>query len=240
MSAFARSRGLTNRRGSDRDARAIPPGRAFDARPSLEKGTDIAMNQSKINKVSLAQLLSRLIAGVKLHSSSAPIVLDGQSYTSQSLIDLFQSLVDALTKVDAAKAQWNDTLQQMVGLKAEVIPVVGAFRSYLLTTNGSSPSVLGDYGLSPKKQKTPLTGEQRAAATAKARATRAARHTMGPKQKAGVKGDVTGVVVMPVTTPAAPAVAPAPVVGPTPAATPASPTPASPAATQAPATANGR
>jgi len=175
-----------------------------------------------MNKVTLAQSLTRLIAGLKLHPSSTPVVLEGQSYTSSSLIELLQSLVDALTKVDAAKAQWSDTLQQMVGLKAEVIPVVGALRSYLLTTNGSSPSVLGDYGLSPRKPKTPLTGERQAAATAKARATRAARHTMGSKQKAGVKGDVTGVVVTPVTAPKAPS--PTPSTGPA-----VTPTPASPA-----------
>jgi len=64
--------------------------------------------------------------GREVHSSSAPIVLVGQSYTSQSLTELLQSLVDALTKVDAAKAQWNDVLQQEVGLKAEVLPVVRA------------------------------------------------------------------------------------------------------------------
>jgi hypothetical protein len=48
-----------------------------------------------------------------------------------------------------------------------------------------------------------ITGEERrhGASTpiAKRAATRAARHTMGPKQKKAVKGDVTGVVVTPVT-----------------------------------------
>jgi ABC-type transporter Mla subunit MlaD len=185
-----------------------------------------------MNKVTLAQSLTRLIAGLKLHPSSTPVVLEGQSYTSQSLVELLQSLVDALTKVDTAKAQWSDTLQQMAGLKAEVVPVVGALRSYLLTTNGSSPSVLGDYGLSPRKRKTPLTGEQRAAATAKARATRAARHTMGSKQKVAVKGDVTGVVVTPVT---APGGSPPTPVTPTPVTpTPVTPTPVTPAPTPVP------
>ncbi len=164
------------------------------------------MFQAKMNKVTLAQSYGRLIAGLKLHLSSTPIVLDGTSYTSQSLIDLFQSVVDALSKADAAKAQWSSTLQQLAELKAEVAPVAGAFRSHVLTINGSSPSALGDYGLSPRKTKTPLSGAQQAAATAKAKATRAARHTMGSKQKQGVTGNVTGVVVTPITEgPVAPA-----------------------------------
>jgi hypothetical protein len=42
---------------------------------------------------------------------------------------------------------------------------------------------LADFGLNPKKARTPLTIEEKAAAAAKRKATRAARHTMGSKQK---------------------------------------------------------
>ncbi|HEY6463270.1 MAG TPA: hypothetical protein VIY73_24050 [Polyangiaceae bacterium] len=44
---------------------------------------------------------------------------------------------------------------------------------------------------------TPLTTEQKAAAAAKRASTRAARGTKGPKQKAKIKGTVTGVLVTP-------------------------------------------
>jgi hypothetical protein len=60
--------------------------------------------------------------------------------------------------------------------------------------------VLADFGIS-LKQRGPLTVEEKTAAVAKRAATRAARHTMGPKQKLEVKGDVTGVVVTPVKAP---------------------------------------
>ena len=63
----------------------------------------------------------------------------------------------------------------------------------------SSASVLADFGLAPKKARTPLTVEQKAAAKAKRDATRAARGTMGKKAKLAVKGDVTGVEITPVT-----------------------------------------
>ena len=60
----------------------------------------------------------------------------------------------------------------------------------------NSPDVLADFGITSKARVAP-TVESKAAAVAKRAATRAARHTMGPKQKEGVKGDVTGVVVTP-------------------------------------------
>ena len=72
--------------------------------------------------------------------------------------------------------------------------------------------MLADFGITPKAR-APLTVEAKAAAAAKRAATRAARHTMGTQQKKGIKGDVTGVLVTPITA-ASPTVA-----------APASPTP---------------
>jgi len=59
--------------------------------------------------------------------------------------------------------------------------------------------VLADFGIQPPKVRVPLTVEAKAAAAAKRAATRAARHTMGSQQKKAVKGDVTGIVMTPIT-----------------------------------------
>ena len=74
-----------------------------------------------------------------------------------------------------------------------------AFVSFVRGTFGESPEVLADFGLLPKKVRKPLTVEQLAAAKAKRAATRKARGTTSKKQKLAVKGDVTGVVVTPIT-----------------------------------------
>jgi hypothetical protein len=47
---------------------------------------------------------------------------------------------------------------------------------------GSALDVLADFGLKPKKARTPATVEAKAAAVAKRTATRAARHTLGSVQ----------------------------------------------------------
>jgi hypothetical protein len=54
--------------------------------------------------------------------------------------------------------------------------------------------------LSPRKVSA-VSPEKKVAAAAKAKATREARHTMGKNQKQGVKEDVIGIVVSPVTSP---------------------------------------
>jgi len=186
---------------------------------------------SQRTKSQIAMLLANLITGTQKHSSNGPLTLEGQSYTPQALIQALQSLADALTKADLAKATWNDTLEQVGQLQVMIQPLAVAYRNYLLLAYRSTPAVLADYGLTPRKQRTPLTTQKQAVAVAKRASTRAARHTMGSKQKAGVKGDVTGVVVTPVTEPKAPLPSPAPTPAPStgPAVTPTPASPASPA-----------
>ena len=76
-----------------------------------------------------------------------------------------------------------------------------------------------------------MTTQQLAARAAKAKATRLARGTTSKKQKLAVKGNVTGVIVTPVTVPtAATPVSPAPPASATPAPGPAQPGTTTPSA----------
>jgi hypothetical protein len=101
---------------------------------------------------------------------------------------------------------------------------------------GSSPDVLGDFGIAPKPR-AQVTANAMVVANAKRAATRAARHTMGSKQRKAITGVVPDVIVVP-TKASSPAVtAPAPS-SPTTPATSGSPTaasnPTSPATSAAP------
>jgi hypothetical protein len=63
-------------------------------------------------------------------------------------------------------------------------------RQTLLLAFDGKLDTLADFGLTARA--VPVrTPEQRTAAAAKAKATRAARHTMGSKQKAAIKGAVS-------------------------------------------------
>jgi hypothetical protein len=85
---------------------------------------------------------------------------------------------------------------------AKVGPIVLALRRNLLATFGNATDTLALFGLEPRKVPAPRTGPEIAAAAAKAEATRKARGTTSKKQKLAVTGNVTGVTVTPITTPA--------------------------------------
>jgi hypothetical protein len=105
-------------------------------------------------------------------------------------------MADATAAADAAKAKEQDAQKQRRDVNAKVGPVYQAYRSYLVALYGNAVEPLADFGLAPHKARTPQTSEQKAVSAAKRKATRAARHTAGAKQKKGVKGAVTAALVV--------------------------------------------
>ncbi len=164
---------------------------------------------------------AQVIAGIQKDLSTASsLALAGSTYTPASLTQLVQSRIDAVASVTAARAAWLATVAKYRALDPQVTQVVRSLRNYVIDVHGASSPVLADFGFTPPK-KTALTAGEIVARTAKSNATRKARHTMGSQQKKTVTGNVTGVVVTPVTEPS-PSPDPA---SPTPA--PASPAPVS-------------
>jgi hypothetical protein len=143
-----------------------------------------------ISKANLQTQLGDLVAGTQKHFPNGSLTFGGATYAPAALIQLFQSLDDATTGMDAAKATWQDALKAQSDARAKVGPVVKAYRSYLVALYGHAVSTLADFGLAPHKAPAPQTAEEKASAAAKRKATRAARHTMGSKQKASIKGEV--------------------------------------------------
>ena len=156
----------------------------------------------KDSKGQVAAAAKQLIAGAEKHlTSTTQVSLLGSSYTPAQVTSTLQSLVTLRSDVDASKASTKAKIAneatQMPALRA----YMSAFEAYVKAAFGSSPDVLADFGIIPKAR-APLTVEAKAAAAAKRASTRAARHTMGTKQKKAIKGDVTGVTLTPITAPA--------------------------------------
>ncbi len=173
---------------------------------------------STINdKAGVQKRVLAFMAGTQKHFPSGQVTFGGATYTGASLIQAFQGLADAFPPVDAARTSLHDSVAALREADAKVAPLMRGFTSYLRATY-SDATQLADFGLAPRKVPAPLTAEKRIVATAKLKATRAARGTTSRKQKLAIKGNVSGVVVTPVTVstsspaPAAP-VAPAPVAG---------------------------
>jgi hypothetical protein len=155
-----------------------------------------AKNNGKGQVVAFAK---QLIAGADKHlAKTTQVAFAGGSFTPDQITSKLQAIVDLRTGVEAAKATTKAKIAVETADTPALRTFMRAFVSYVKVAYGTSPDVLADFGLNPKAR-APLTVEAKAAAAAKRTATRAARHTMGTKQKKAIKGAVTGIVVTPIT-----------------------------------------
>ena len=162
------------------------------------------------NRASEIARIQSLIAGIGKRFSNVPqLTFGGVTYTPQALGQLFTSFVKVLTDVDVARANLKSKLVVQRAQVPLLRAVVSAFVAFVRVTLGNQPDALADFDLLPKKARTPLTVEEKAKRVGKALATRTARHTMGPKKKAAIKGQVpatatSGGSVQPANPPPAP------------------------------------
>jgi prophage tail gpP-like protein len=171
-----------------------------------------------------------LIVGLQKHEQTLPsLVIGGTTYKAADIITVVQTLVNSAQAVSSSRATWQANLLADESARAKNKTFMSGLRQSLLVAFGSSVDVLADFGLKPHKVRAVVPPEEKAAAAAKARATRAARHTLGKKQKAQIKGTVAasppqGDVTKVPATPASPPVASATPASTAPAAAPASTT----------------
>jgi hypothetical protein len=149
------------------------------------------------NKGQVVVAAKQFIAGTTKHLAGvAQVTLLGGSLTPDQITSKLQALVDLRSGVDAAKATAMAKIANEAAQKPALLALMGALESFVKATFGSSPDVLADFGLAPKAR-AQVTVEAKAVAAAKRKATRAARHTMGPKQKKAITGVVPDALVIP-------------------------------------------
>ncbi len=151
---------------------------------------------------------AQVIAGIQKHLQTASsLPLAGATFTPADLVKLVQSRIDLAGTVASNAATWHASLEAEKALNTRLLPILRGLRQYVLNAFGAASPVLADFGFAAPKEAT-KTPEQKAAAAAKAKATRAARHTMGKNQKKGVKGSVDAKLVVAPAAASPPAAAP--------------------------------
>jgi hypothetical protein len=151
-------------------------------------------------KTDAAAFAKQLIAGANKNLANVgTLPIAGGLLTLAQAVAELQKLVDLRTSVETAQAQAKAAVATEVAQLPALRAFMSAFVTFVKAAFGNQPGVLADFGMQPKKVAAPPTVQQRAAAAAKREATRAARGTKGSKAKQAIKGDVTGVVVTPVT-----------------------------------------
>ena len=130
-------------------------------------------------------LAKQLVAGTTKHFSNVSSLAFGNGSLTPAQVEAFlQTLIDLRTAVEGAQAVAKAKVIAEAAQTPSLRSQMAAYVAFVKATFGASPDVLADFGLKPRKTRTPLTIDQMAAAAAKRTATRAARHTMGTKQKA--------------------------------------------------------
>jgi hypothetical protein len=151
----------------------------------------------------------KLCDGIKNNPQSFPLVLvGGKPVAAADAVALLQARIDAASRVPPARIAWLGAVKAARDEREKSLAAITAVRQAILAAFADSADTLGGYGLKPRKQRV-TSPQTQVVAAAKARATRAARHTMGSRQKQAVKGDVKDVVLTPVTSSASPQPAPA-------------------------------
>ena len=146
-----------------------------------------------------------LIAGLTKHAADIPqMTLGGQVVTNAALVQVLEGHLASSANVVTTHDTWSQAVASDRALQAGDLQLLDNLRQALRAMYKGAPTTLSDFGLTARGR-TPLTTEQKLVAAAKAKATRIARGTMGPKKRAAIHGDVTGVTVTPVVEGAPPA-----------------------------------
>jgi hypothetical protein len=159
----------------------------------------------------LATLLAGFIPGLKKRYAGTTLMLDGKPYLESDLEVLFKSCIDDTDAADAATVAKVTAVKKAHDTAAMVRPVAVAFKKAVYAAFGGDPSALADFSLEPPKAPVKTAATKQAAAV-KAKATREALGTKGPKQKKLAKKQLASgsAQPQPAAAPATEAPAPAP------------------------------
>lgn len=119
------------------------------------------------------------------------IAAGGQVLPIADLLTEIQGYASVYKAAEDAAMAHDKAVQAREATAPATVDRLQQIRAALKTALGRRSPDLLTFGITPDQEPAPLTVEQKLARSAKIKATRAARHTMGPKQKAAIKGQVT-------------------------------------------------
>ena len=126
---------------------------------------------------------AQIVAGIQKHLQTTPsLPLAGATYSPADLVTLLGSRTSQAATVASTHAAWLAAVAAEQALSTKLSPILRGLRQYVLNSFGAESPVIADFGFTATVRKTPVPATLVAAA-AKAKATRAARHTMGTVQK---------------------------------------------------------
>jgi len=162
---------------------------------TIERRETIMSTRSRITR---SEKNRNAIAGIQKHLSKNPtVILDGVALAPADIIATLQNATDTADAVSAPKAAFHKAVADAKTAATASDALHLALKTYVVSQFKTAPAVLADFGFAPPRRRAPDVSTK-AGAIAKSAATRAARHTMGVRQRDEVTGHVVGITVTPV------------------------------------------
>jgi hypothetical protein len=163
----------------------------------FRKGTNKTMATPKRQQI-IAELRG-LETGIKKNLATFTFIVAAKRYTGPEALAFVQKVLGFAEGVAMAHASLTKALMDEKTFLAINGKTLKALRDMIRLMYGDGDAtVLAEFKIEPRKVRKQMTNETLLLRAAKSRATRAKRRTMGKRQKARIKGDVTGVVIEPV------------------------------------------
>ncbi len=166
------------------------------------------MKKTILNKRERMSRNDMIAAGLEKHCPKAVILNDGQSVKAADAMKMLKEASNAEKKATASRAQFLADVEAARAAESKVKAIIPAIKNLVSGSFGKKSPVMAEFGFGPEANK--VTAEVRFEAVEKLRATRAARGTMGSRQKAAIHGSVETAAPAP-SQPAVTTPAPAPV-----------------------------
>jgi hypothetical protein len=142
-------------------------------------------NTPKPSRLNRTAALQKLIDGLNKHQAAfGGFMVNGAQVTTPQVVSKLGEIISTGLAVETTHASWQAAVKADLAERVNTAAFVSGVRQAILVAFHGQVDVLADFGLTQRKPRV-LTPQQKQAAAAKAKATRAARHTMGSKQKHG-------------------------------------------------------
>ena len=145
---------------------------------------------TKPNNATIVETCTRRVRSLGSYvGSGAKIAVNGRKLTREDVVATYRSCLDARATVARLRAQLESALVTVAETEAARLEADTALRAWVRAEFGVESTEAIDFGFPPPR-KPKLTVEEKALAVARTKATRAARRTMGKRQKEGIRGAV--------------------------------------------------
>jgi hypothetical protein len=145
------------------------------------------MGTNTNNATVIARSNQRITALQKHLGAKDTVFIQGKTVNTAALVAVFQSAIDTRGEVVSTQGEYKAALAARETAETARAITDDALKEYVLQRFGANSAEAHDFGYSARKvgEKSPAT---KARAALLNQATRDARHTMGKKQRLGVKG----------------------------------------------------